>query len=170
MKKFFAFMLIICTLLSISACTSQKKTITSPVTYYYVQQQVDYSKPDNLIVPYIAESAGHEGDYKYLVGEYIATPPDAKFVSPFPVGTILEELRLENNRVQIVLSSQMAELSGVSMMVAFACLTKTVVGMTGIQTVQIQITDNLINGEESISLSPNSFSYWDSVTADGVAP
>lgn len=170
MKKKLALILAVCMFICLCSCDTHSNDIQYPVTYYYLRQKVAYSSTDPLIVPYIAEGTGHEGDYQYLVGQFVSGSPESKYVSPFPAGTQLEELRLENKRVQVVLSSQMAELNSVSMMVAFACLTKTIADMTGIQTVQIRITDNLINGEESITLSPNSFSYFDSVAADDGTP
>ena len=170
MKKFIVFLLTACLLMYVTGCSGNSEDVRKPVNFYYLRTAVEYSNPESLIIPTITESEGYEKDYAHLINMYLAGPSESKLKSPFPEGTQLQELICENNRIQIILSEQMAELEGVSMMVAFACLTKTLAEMTGIQTVQIRIADHQINGEESITLSPNNFSYWDTVTADIVSP
>ena len=57
----------------------------------------------------------------------------------------------------------MAILADASMTVALACLTRTVVELTGVKAVQISIQNNQINGSDTITLTLNNFAYFDDV-------
>ena len=169
MRKFITVLLVVCLMVCTAGCNTKSTDIQKPVNFYYLRTKIEYSNPDSMIVSTVAESKGYENNYEHLIRKYLEGPSETKLKSPFPESTKLLELNCENNRVEITLSAQMAEIEGITLMLALACLTKTTAELTGIQTVQIQIAEHQINGKESITLSPNNFSYWDTVTANSIS-
>ena len=61
----------------------------------------------------------------------------------------------------------MATLSDSSFTIACACLTRTVIEMTGVKALQLKIHSRQINGADSLLLTLNDFTYWDDVAVDG---
>lgn len=159
MKKYFLTLLVV--LLVLSGCTAGNIRYDDPVKFYYIQNEVEYGTQSGVIKETTREAKGHRNDYTYLINQYLNGPISYDCISPFPAGTALEELSWDQNRVQIILSPHIATLSGADLIVACACLTKTVADITGIQTVQIRAQGSLLNGEEVLVLSTDSFDYWD---------
>lgn len=163
MKYKFIFILLSLALL-ITGCNQSHPTSANSVRYYYVNHEVEFGTESGIIVPTVREIEGRSDDYFYLVSQYLNGPTSYDCISPFPAGTALEELNWDQNRVQIVLSPQITTLSGLDLMVACACLTKTVAELTGINTVQMRSSGGLLNGEQTITLTSDSFMLWDQST------
>ena len=149
----------------LAACGDQSTNYESPVTFYYIQNELEFGTESGVIIATTRESKGHTDDYDYLITQYLNGPTSYDCISPFPAGTTLEELHWDSNRVQVVLSPQITTLNGVDLMVACACLTRTVSEMTGINTIQIRSSSGLLNGESLLTLTPDSFNYWDQATS-----
>lgn len=150
--------------LLITGCNKSHTTATNSVRYYYINHEVEFGSESGIIVPTVREIEGSADDYFNLVSQYLNGPTSYDCISPFPAGTTLEELNWDQNRVQIVLSPQITTLSGLDLMVACACLTKTVTELTGINTVQIRSSGGLLNGEQVITLNSDSFMLSDQST------
>lgn len=153
--------LLLIVLLFLSACNSESAEYEAPVNYYYIRNEVAFGTESGVMVKTVREAKGHLNDYSYLINEYLSGPTSYDCISPFPAGTTLEELHWDQNRIQIVLSPHIAMLSGSDLIVACSCLTQTVSDMTGINTVQIRAKEGLLNGEEVLTLTANSFICWD---------
>ena len=150
--------------LLLPGCKDQTTALESPVTFYYIHNEPEFGTESGVIKATTREAKGHQEDYQYLIAQYLNGPISYDCVSPFPAGTTLEELHWDQNRVQVVLSPQITTLDGVDLMVACACLTRTVTEMTGINTVQIRSSSGLLNGEQVLTLTPDSFLYQDQAT------
>ena len=148
-------------LLFLPACSPDSTDPENTVNYYYMQTELEFGTKSGVIKTTERNIEGHSDDYFYLISQYLNGPISYDCVSPFPAGTTLEELYWDQNRVQVILSPHITTLSGLDLMVACACLTRTVSDMTGINTVQIRPTSGLLNGEQAITLTADSFVYWD---------
>ena len=155
------FLLFLIALLFCTGCGKDENNYAAPVNFYYIHNEIPFGAESSVIVATKRESKGYENDYVYLVEQYLNGPTTYDCISPFPAGTMLEEMNWDQNRVQIVLSPHIATLSGPDLTVACACLTKTVTELTGISTVQIRTSNGLLNGSEVLSLTSDSFLYWD---------
>ena len=148
-----------------SACSTATANYESPINFYYIHNDLEFGTESGVIKATIRESKGHTDDYTFLINQYLNGPISYDCISPFPAGTTLEELSWDQNRVQIVLSPHITTLNGIDLIVACSCLTKTVTEMTGINTVQIRSSRGLLNGEQVLTLSADSFIFWDQATA-----
>lgn len=161
MKRLICIFLSFALLLVFSGCTNESQKIIKPVNFYYRTTPVTYGADASVITAEVREAYGNSSNYQYLIEQYLNGPKTYDCISPFPAGITLEEFSLSGNRVQILLSPHMAVLSGSELMVACACLAKTVIEMTGVDTVQISAENSLLNNEEVITLNTDSFAYWD---------
>lgn len=155
----------ICTILTISflyllcSCGNNNIKIKDPVNFYYCTPETQFGEHSTLMVAQIREAKDHIQDYPYLISQYLNGPITYDCVSPFPGGTTLEEFTINKSQASIVLSPHIATLSGSELMLACACMTKTVIEMTGVETVQISTIEGTLNGKDFIVLTADSFVY-----------
>ena len=161
MKRIICICLLLSILLLASACDAVKNNLQSTVTYYYRTTETDYSTSSGMITAEVREIKGHADDYSKLIEQYLNGPKSYDCISPFPAGTALEEFNIDSNAVQLVLSPHMTTLSGAELTFACACITKTVIGLTGVRSVQISTTSGTLNGSDSITMTEDSFLLWD---------
>ena len=162
MKRFTTLLIALCVLFPFSGCNSKKDSANTAV-FYYVQNKPEYGTASGMIAANVVEVKGRTDHYRILLEKYFNGPTNYDCVSPFPAGITLEDFQISGDKAQILLSPHMAILTGPSMTVALACLTRTVIEMTDVETVQIQIKNNQINGVDALTLTLNSFTYWDDV-------
>lgn len=160
MKKIICIILILSAVL-LSGCDQKKTEPSDTVLFYYAHNEIDYGTTSGVITSTVADLKNVPKDYRKILEKYFNGPTNYDCISPFPAGIALEDLQISNDKAEILLSPHMATLSGTSMTVALACLTRTVIELTGVTTVQIRILNNTINGSDSVTLALNSFLYWD---------
>ena len=161
MKKIICIFFSLSLLLIFCSCKKREQDIIKPVNFYYRTIPVSYGTDACIIKAEVRESMGYSNDYAYLIEQYLNGPKQYSVISPFPAGTTLEEFSLSGSKAQILLSPHMSVLSGSELMVACACLSKTVIELTGVNAVQISSENGLLNNQESITVTSDSFAYWD---------
>ena len=165
MKRLICLILVVITLL-FSGCSQNADHATDTAIFYYAHNEIEYGSASGVITSTVADLKGVPKDYRRILEKYFNGPTNYDCISPFPAGIMLEDLQISNDKAEILLSPHMATLSGTSMTVALACLTRTVIDLTGVTTVQIRIQNSKINGADSITLALNSFLFWDDVLSD----
>lgn len=145
----------------LTGCTKAPDTDSNTVVFYYIYKEIEYGTSSGVIRPSVVEVKEDFGNYEKLLAKYFNGPTNYDCISPFPAGITLEGLEIDRNKAQILLSPHLATISGSQLTVALACLTRTVIEMTDVQTVEIRIQDNQINGADSLTLSLNNFTYFD---------
>lgn len=166
MKKIICLILASTILLLTAGCDNTVTTPDKTVNFYYVHNKIQFGTQSGIITPTAIEYPGEKDDYLGILELYFRGPTNYDCLSPFPAGTTVEEFLLNNNRAEILLSPHMSTISGVKFMTACTCLTRTVIEMTGVRSVKIQIQYNQINGEDALTLSLDSFAYCDAVTGN----
>lgn len=161
MKRYLCMILALTLTFMLCSCTVANNQIKAPVTYYYRTAEADCGPDTCVITPEVREAKGFTDDYQYLITQYLNGPRSNDYISPFPAGTTLEEFNLDSKKVQVKLSPHLALLSGSELMLACACLTNTLTQMTGVDTVQISAENGLLNNQEYITLTADSFTYFD---------
>ena len=159
--KYKFFILLIILIILMVGCSKDNSVTNRSVHFYYTQNELEFGTESGVIVSTERAIDGDPNDYFYLLSQYLNGPTSYDCISPFPAGTALEELNWDQNRVQIVLSPHITTLSGTDLMVACACLTKTASELIGINTIQIRSSSGLLNGEKVLTLTSDSFMYWD---------
>lgn len=150
-------------LILMTGCEQPDTTAANTVLFYYIHNEFAYGTESGVIASTALTQKYDENDYQVLLEKYLNGPTDYKSTSPFPAGITLVDFQIVGDKAQVVLSPHMGMLSGSSRTVAFACLTRTVIEMTGVSAVQIGIENQQINGSDFITLTLNSFSFWDNM-------
>ena len=138
MKKFISILLIVAFCLSISGCQQKTEPIKSPVTFYYSRAEFDHGNQDSVILGETRESAGLKSDLIKLLNEYLAGPLSDQLTSPSPGGTRVKNIWIENDVAILSVTDQMSLARGIQLTLACACLAKTFMEISGIETVKIQ--------------------------------
>ncbi len=118
---------------------SDSGDILEPVEYYYPRKSSAfvYGSGEGVIASEIREASGHVGDLHYLISMYLRGPQDSALRSPFPSGSKLESIRIEEQVLHIFLSSESHAPEGTDMTLACAALAKTCLAMTTYESICI---------------------------------
>jgi len=162
MKRLISILFCICMFLPLFGC-AQEETIQKPVTFYYRRSEVAYGESDGVIATEQRESLGHEGDILYLLSQYLSGPQSGKLAQTFPDDLVIVSLHYENNLAKIIFSYHLAELSGLDLTIACACVTKTVIELTGVEAVQMSAAGELLNEYQSITMDSDCLLLLDTV-------
>ena len=170
MKRLTAALLLILTILSMTAC-AQEKELVYPVAYHYLRAPLEtgeiwHGDTDSVIAPEIREGDGHQEDLSYLLNIYLLGPLDRNYRSPFPVGTALESIVVDGTQATVVLSRQFANHNGIDLTLACACLTMTVMDLTGAESVTISADGSQLDGKSSITMDRSSMILTDTATPE----
>lgn len=161
MKKVLSILLCLCLFAGILGCSAKKAVPDKSVTVYYKREKPVYGTADGVIAETYLDAAGHENAYAYLLNQYLMTTPNAGFSSPFPQGVSLVGFKLEGLTAKVVLSNQLADLSGIDLTIALICLTQTIMSMTGCREVIISAASKQLDGQNFITLNRDSYLLLD---------
>lgn len=161
MKKALAALLAILISLSCAACQAYPNGSDGKVTVYYRRADVTYGTLDGVVAPYQLDAAGNEDNTRLLLDAYLAGIPSSQYGQTYPRGTYLVSLKRNGLTASIVLCHEFATLSGLDLSIACACLTQTVISLTGCQEVIISAENASLDGHNFITLSRDSYLLLD---------
>lgn len=146
MKRITILFILLAVMLPLCGCREEAEPILSPVTFYYSRAEFDHGNENSVIHGEIRESAGYEGDLIGLLNLYLNGPISEEYKATFPAGTKLKDFQVEDKTAVLTVTDQLSLARGINLTIACACLTKTVLEMTGLDAVKIQAeTVNLGN-------------------------
>ena len=136
MKRFLSVLLAGILIFTMSGCGQGARN--DKVSFYYPRAEFRYGDPQGVMVPETHDVSGHSDDLRYLLALYLQGPSDQELLDPFPAGTILVDVLLEEETAFITLSSGAAVLEGIELTIACACLAETCFAITDVQQVHIK--------------------------------
>lgn len=129
MKRFLCIFCILVSLLSCIGCSSTNKAFKQPTNFYYLTNPENYQA--NAITPELREASNYKDNLLGLMQLYVSGPLTEQHINPFPKGTAVQDIIINNVTVEILLNDSFAELRDVELTSACACLTMTVLELTG---------------------------------------
>lgn len=166
MKHFLAWILIFTTILCVCGCAQKEPEIQSPVTFYYRRSEVSFEDSTGVIVEETQEASGHENDLSELMKQYFRGPVSSDMHYTFPNGTDLISLRLQNDQAYVLVTNHLADAKGLDLTIACACITMTVMELTGAKSVEIKAERALLNDAESIVMDAETLLMLDDTAMD----
>ena len=163
MKRLLCVMIAVVLSIISVGCNRHNASKANTATFYYIHNDINYGTTSGVIASMTVELPGGALNYKRVLDQYFNGPTNYDCISPFPAGISLEDIQINNDKAELLLSPHMAILTDASLTVALACLTRTVIELTGVKAVQISIQNNQINGSDTITLALNNFAYFDDV-------
>lgn len=161
MRRFISFTLLFAVFFLLTACNKEVEEITKPANFYYLTEPIAYNEEYGVISAEIRETAQFALDSNLipLLDYYLAGPSAPDYRSPFPSGTIVEELTQSDDLISVYLSEQFAKLSGVDLTTACACLTRTLMDLTGATSVKISVPGQLLGGKDVITMTAKNLNF-----------
>ena len=161
MKRILALVAAFVISLSLMSCGKGNDAPGSTVVFYYKAVEVQYGSSDGVIVAETRNASEYQGNYEQLIEQYLKGPKEHDHISPYPAGIYLKEFILGAERAYITLSSHISMLSGLDLTIACACLTKTVLGLTGVSSIEITAENSTLDGQAYLIYTSKDFVYLD---------
>lgn len=161
MKRALALICTVILMFAASGCSTRSQLVTEPVNFYYRTVEIQYGEPDGVIIAEQRSQVEYAGDFEQLISVYLKGPREDNHISPFPAGIYLVQLILGADRVYIKLSSHLSMLTGADLMIACACLSKTILEMTGVASIEISVESGLLDNQSYLVFTEADFSFLD---------
>ena len=170
MKRLVAIILLLVLLPGMTAC-APSKDLAYPVSYHYLRAplpdgEIFHGSTDSVIASELREGDGYQNDLTHLIEIYLLGPLDPNFRSPFPVGTALKAFTVSGTQAFVVLSRHFANYNGMELSLACACLTLTVMELTGAESVTISVDGFQLDGNASITMDRSNMILTDTATPE----
>lgn len=159
MKYSVSLIVVLSLLLSMAGCGGE--TTIDPGDFYYCSAAPVYDGTDGIIAPEVRELQGLRGNLDAMLSAYFSGPVSSDLVSPFPRETELLGWSMDESVLELNLSGAFAELSGIDLTIACACISRTFLGLTDAVIIRIQANGAVLNGSEYIEMTQSSLSLAD---------
>ena len=166
MKRLICLLLSLSLLLCLAACASKVDAPKEPVQFYYPRHtdQLQYGDTDGVITYELREAAGYADRYSYLLNLYLRGPVSQELRDPFPSGISVVSLETGAGSAELVLTDAFAQLSGMELTVACACLTLTLHNLTGIESLTVTTQNQQLGTEGKIVMNLSDILFMDNST------
>lgn len=151
MKRILCFLLTLTLLTCLAACGADGPE--DPGNFYYLRTEAQYEGTDGIIAPEERELNGLRGDIGPLLEAYLQGPADKDLESPFPRDTVLLDWQMIRGSLHLNLNDTFAQLSGIDLSLACACLARTCLELTDATTIRIRANGAMLNGSTYVILS-----------------
>lgn len=160
---------VLCTLLFflLCACRNASEELISPVTFYYCNRAVAYNSAEGVIRGEIREGKDFQTDTAGMLREYFTGPQSEELLSPFPAGTKLVSLSIEEDTAMLTLSREFADLNGIKLSTACSCIVKTLAEFESVTRVQFFAEGSLLENKESLTVTVEDVILTDFVEQKG---
>lgn len=135
MKKVF-WILLICVMLALCACSPKSEPMQRPENYYYCNTGPKYEIGESLFAVEVRETAQFSS-LETVLQNYLIGPVSENLTSPFPKEIRILSAKIDEFGLKLEISDHLAQLQGVNLTSACYCLAKTAMDMTGEETVRI---------------------------------
>lgn len=164
MKKFTILLVILVLISALAACNTNQHSETQ-VQFYYRTQKIIHGDEYGLITP--EKQTITEGkDITDILSQYFSGPKDETLKSPFPSGLEVKQISLDTDKAEIILSDHITELSGADIIVACACLQKTLSSLANINEIRVSAENEIINNQDVIIINTNNILILDTETVN----
>ena len=167
MKKFLSFLLCLFLLLCVCSCAHRAEAPQVPVRFYYPRtaDSIQYTGDSGAFTFEERESAGHTDNIPYLLNLYFRGPSDPTLQNPFPTAISVTELKVYGNYAFLTVSDSFAQMTGMELTTACACLTLTVAELTGVETLCLRTNTLPFGNHDQLLLRLSDFHFNDDTTA-----
>ena len=160
MRKLLGLLLILAIVSSLFACGQSKHKPVEPANFYYCRKDVTYTGSNNVFASEVREIADAE-DIVAIMNDYLSGPESNRLYSPFPTSTQIISIDRVGTTLTVVFSPQVSRLSGPDLMLACVCTAMTLFDMAQAETVIITADGTLLDGRESVMLTPDRLVFTD---------
>ena len=143
-------LLIVLLCLLLIGCSYTKEE--RPASFYYVHADYIHALSGSMLVSEIRETA-HLQTTQEILQHYLEGPENPKLHNPFPTGCKLISYTLNEGTATLVISKELAQLTGTDLPLACAALAATCIELTGAEGVKIRTQFATLGGKQEIFLT-----------------
>lgn len=154
MKKWFCVLLVL--ILILPGC-AKEEPLENPVRFYYRRSDISHfdstgalSSEEREAGPLWGATGDMLGPCFYLLNQYVKGPESDKLEQTFPEGSAVVDLKYVEDKLSIVVNGAFAQLTGIDLSLACACLTLTACEMTGAKRAEISAENGLLDGSSAV--------------------
>lgn len=135
MKRITA-LILLCALL-LTGCFRRSNALLYPVSFYYIEQEIEYGEKGSILSTELHESAGHEGALEDMLYLYFMGPVEENLMNPFPEHTQYLSFNQDGSKLTVELSEEPDTLSDSQFSLACTCLSMTCMEILPVDTVTV---------------------------------
>lgn len=159
MKKWISLLLTAALLLCLFGCGNDQ--IQDPGSFYYRRTEAQFSGSDGIIAPEVREMKSLRGDIDAILRSYLSGPQSPGLESPFPRDTEILSWKSIGTSLHLNFSDTFAQLSGVDLTLACACIAKTCLELTDATIIRIRANGALLNGSTYVVMDEENLNLMD---------
>lgn len=159
MKRLTAILLILSLAAGLFGCSARE--LRSPTSFYYYRSAPVFTGTDGVIFPETRELAGIEEDLDAILTLYFQGPESKELENLIPADCPVPSWNLDGDTLRLHFTEELADLSGVELTLAAACLTRTFLELTGCRTLILTAEGRRLNGETSMVMTLDSLCLRD---------
>lgn len=144
---------LLCLVLCVLVLTGCAPKLQDPGNFYYRRTEAQFQDADSVIAAEERELKGLRGDLDALLSAYFSGPQTSGLENPFPRDTRLLDWNLTGTNLQLSLSRDFAQLSGVDLTIACACIYRTFTELTDVSSIRVRAEGALLNGSAYLYLN-----------------
>ena len=148
MKRIIIILTIVALLISFIGCTKNTENFDQPAQFYYKWASTE----DALFGAETREIKSYSDDLLAVANFYFTGPDSDAYVNVFPDGLHALSLEVQENKLMLLLNDELSTLSGLELSIACACMSMTLLELTGCTEIVIKAESKLLDGKASISM------------------
>ncbi len=149
MKRLLVILLLAVFLFGCNANNAKK-----PAVFYYPPNDYIHMQDGSILDSEIREIV-QEPNTASVLDLYMQGPQNVHFLNPFPSGCVVISLHHYDQTLELVISDELAQLTGIDLPLACACLAKTSMDLTSAQVIRIRTENSLLGGNKEIVFTPD---------------
>lgn len=153
MRRWIIILTVIVLLVPFFGCNKNTVEFQQPVNVYYCRRDVAYNTEDGVLYPETREFSGYEDNLRSFLNQYLRGPGHEALYAPFSPNSWILDLTREADAVRVVLSVHFSLLSGQELTLSCACISKTIMEITGCQSVYLYLDGTQNNKDSAIIMS-----------------
>lgn len=129
----------------------------NPIDFYYCDLEDPHGGALGALAKQTVDLVDPEITVEEILTRYLAGPDDPALTAPFPDGLTCESVTISDGVLCVRFGEAYAELSGIRLSLTNACLTKTLLQIPFVESVQIETDGGMLTTQTATAFTEDSF-------------
>ena len=152
MRRITAVLLVIAAIFSLCGCAGNSDEEGKMVSFYYCREDMASHVSDHVITRESRQIPKEETNLTKIMDLYLQGPRAPELKQIFPENCRIESIFWEEDLLEVCISEEIGALEGMALTVACACFAKTVMELSGAQTLRIRGSGIQLAGSEYLEM------------------
>lgn len=144
-------------LVGCAAVTAEQTKYVNPMNFYYLSREGGHDAQSGALAYQTVDLLRSDRTVEDVVEEYLQGPDSWSLRSPFPAGTTCEGIWMDADVLCLRMSEEYAQLSGIYLTLANACLTMTMQQLDFVNGVRIVTDETTLSEQNRTALAMSDF-------------